>query len=185
MQGVFDFYTSFKRMKISDGSNSINFCIINEDEFSMLYLIDLDGSMKPSTSVKTTGPSTLVGSDDGRLLKFVDSSKCTAVEIGCYSYCADTCFRSMRYEVAIPNDQNYILKVCLRNDKTQCTTFDKGRRGDVGNWTITAHLPVGKAYDAVFLNAKGIETNPSFTQFVEESFCTAGSIFNVTIKQNS
>jgi hypothetical protein len=168
-------------MKIADGANSIDFYIINEEEFSMLYFIDLDGSMKPSTAIEPTGPSTVIGSDDGRLLTFVDTSKCSYVESGYYSYCIDTCFRSMRYEVDIPNNANYTLKVCLKDDTTKCTTFDKGRKGDVGNYTFTAHLPVGKVYDGAFFNEKGIQTNPAFTQFEEESLCPTGSVYKVDI----
>jgi hypothetical protein len=87
----------------------------------------------------------------------------------------------MRYEVDIPNNANYTLKVCLRDDTTICTTFDKGRKGDEGNFTFTAHLPVGKEYYGVFLNENGIKSYPAFTQYEEESFCPTESLYNVAI----
>jgi hypothetical protein len=169
-------------MSILDGANSIDFCIVNQDEFSMVYVIDLDGSMNPRPTEKAQGPSTLVATDDGRLLKLVDTTKCQVVGEGCYSYCANTCFRSIRYNVIGPGQTNYLLKVCLKGDKSRCTTFPGGRRGDGGSSTFIAHLPTGNSYDAVFLDVNGKEITPdSAIDSEEESFCPVGSIFDITL----
>jgi hypothetical protein len=180
-QGVFEFYTSFKGMKLQDGAERIDMCLIEQQDFKMLYIIDLDGTLRPST-VTTQGPSTLVASDNRELLKFVNTAKCTDVNVGCYQYCADTCFRSMRYSVTGADQANYQLKVCLRNDQSKCSLFSGGRRGDGGSHTFIAHLPVGNEYDAVFLNAAGQEIAPTeVTGEYEESLCPSGTIFDVTL----
>ena len=180
-QGLFEFYSSFQEIRIHDGPASIDFCIVNEDEYTMVYTIDLDGSMKPTIALQNTNASTLVGSDDGRLLAFVDLSKCTKVEAGCYSYCSDTCFRSMRFELDVPFTEKYSLKVCLRDDHSNCTMFEGGRRATVNSYTLIAHLPVGNTYDAIFVSTNGNKMSPSFQQSMEESFCPPDSLYDVTI----
>jgi hypothetical protein len=144
-------------------------------------MIDLDGSMKPKTAIKSVGVSTLVGSDDGRLLEFVEVSKCVKVETGCYSYCSDTCFRSIRFELDVPAAKKYSLKVCLRNNHSKCTTYDGGRRAEAHSYTIIAHLPVGNTYDAIFVSADGKQASPSFQQTAEEFFCPIDSIFDMVV----
>ena len=74
-QGLFEFYASFQGITLQDGVESIDFCIVQEEEFDMVYVVDIDGSLRPS-SVSTRGPSTLLASDDRQLLKFVDTAKC-------------------------------------------------------------------------------------------------------------
>jgi hypothetical protein len=147
----------------------------------MVYTIDLDGSLAPTTAIKTTRESTIVGSDDGRLFAFVDTSKCTKVEAGCYSYCLDTCFRSMRFELDIPDTEEYSLKVCLRDDRSKCTTFDGGRRENAHSYTLIAHLPVGNAYDAIFVSSDGSPASPQFQQSMEQFFCSNDRLFDVVI----
>ena len=161
-------------MKIADGANSINMCVVNTVEYDLLYLIDLDGTLRPNTAVAPT-VSTLVASDNQMHLKFVDPVKCVANTVGCYSYCHDTCFRSMRYYVEGPGQADYKLKVCSRSDHSRCSLFKGGRRGDVGSHEFTAHLPAGQLYDAVFLDGLGVEIVPlKVKEVVEKTFCTSG-----------
>ena len=150
----------------------------------MVYTIDVDGSMKPASSINTTGASTLVGSDDGRLLEFVDNSKCTKVDPGCYSYCSDTCFRSTRFDLNVPDTAAYSIKVCLRENHSKCTTFKGGRREDTHSYTLTVHLPVGIAYDAIFVSVDGTQASPPFRQSTEPFFCPPEALYDVTIVNN-
>ena len=167
-------------MKLADGANSINMCVVNTVEYDLLYLIDLDGTLRPNTVVAPT-VSTLVASDNQMHLKFVDPVKCVANTVGCYSYCHDTCFRSMRYYVEGPGQADYKLKVCSRSDHSRCSLFKGGRRGDAGSHEFTAHLPAGQLYDAVFLNGLGNEITPTRVEAsVEKTFCTTG-IFDVKL----
>jgi hypothetical protein len=146
----------------------------------MMYFIDLDGSLKPS-QVSTAGPATLLGSSSGQLTTFVNPSKCTSVAAGCYSYCADVCFRSMRYEVTIIDKVNPMLKVCRRDNRSICTKFPGGQRGDE-TLAFIAHLPVGTLYDAVFVDGNGVEFAAStVNEFVEPSLCPSGGTFGVQL----
>jgi hypothetical protein len=179
-QGLFEFYTGFEKIQLADGADTINMCIIKETDFDFLYLIDLDGSFRPNPSV-APALSTLVASDNNEHLRFVDGRKCTENTPGCYSYCRDTCFRSMRYYVEGKGQAHYKLKVCKRNDHSICTLFKGGRRGNTGPHEFTAHLPSGNYYDAVFLDRLGQEITPKTAiESIEKTFCPDGR-FEVTL----
>ena len=155
-------------------------CVVNDVEYDLVYIIDLDGSFRPKQSV-APAVSTLVASDNQMHLTFLDPSNCVDNTVGCYSYCQDTCFRSMRYYVEGPGQENYKLKVCSRSDHSRCSIFKGGRRGDEGPHEFTAHLPAGQLYDAVFLDGDGNEISPSsVSEVVEKTFCTNG-IFEVLL----
>ena len=173
-QGLVEFYTAFERMKLADGLNSINMCVVNDAEYDLLYVIDLDGTFRPNPAIAPS-VSSLVASDNQMHLAFLDSSRCAVNTVGCYSYCHDTCFRSMRYYVEGPGQESYKLKVCSRSDHSRCSLFKGGRRGDEGPHEFTAHLPSGQLYDAVFLDVGGNEIAPSTVdEVVEKTFCTNG-----------
>jgi hypothetical protein len=155
-------------------------CVVTLPEYDMLYLIDIDGSFRPDQSLAPT-VSSLVASDNHMHLTFLDGTKCVDNLVGCYSYCRDTCFRSMRYYVEGPGQSSYKLKVCSRNSPSKCSLFKGGRRGNSGPHEFTAHLPDGQSYDAVFIDSQGNEITPStITEVVEKTFCT-GSTFDVKL----
>ena len=167
-------------MKLADGLNSINMCVVNDSEtapieYDLVYLIDLDGSFRPNQAIAPT-VSTLVASDNKMHLTFLDPSKCVDNTVGCYGYCHNTCFRSMRYYVDGPGQESYKLKVCSRSDHSRCSLFKGGRRGDAGSHEFTAHLPAGQLYDAVFIDRLGKEIMPvQVEEVVEKHFCTSGA----------
>jgi hypothetical protein len=178
---LFEFYSSFQGMNVRDGVESIDMCIVNRDDFKMVYIIDLDGTLRPK-NVSTQGPSTLVASDNRELLAFANITKCTDVIKGCYQYCAETCFRSMRYSVTGNGQESYQLKVCRRDDRSKCALFGGGRRGTVGPHTYIAHLPAGFQYDAVFLDGSGQQiTATTVLGEFEPTFCPTGAVFDVTL----
>ena len=167
-------------MQLADGLNSINMCVVNQVEYDLVYIIDLDGSFRPN---KVVAPkvSTLVASDNQMHLAFVDPLKCAANTVGCYSYCHDICFRSMRYYVEGPGQASYKLKVCSSSDPSRCSLFKGGRRYNVGPHEFTAHLPAGQLYDAVFVDGLGNEITPTkVEEVVEKTFCDNG-IFEVKL----
>jgi hypothetical protein len=169
---------------LADGVNTIDICVINDEFHDFVYLIDLDGSFRPDLLVPPT-LSTLVASDSKKHMTFVDVSKCTDNTVGCYSYCHDTCFRSMRYLVEDTEQANFTVEVCSRINPSLCSTFKGGRRGNVGPHEFTFHLPIGQEYDAIFINRLGMEVTPSkVTQSIEKTFCPQGE-FSVTLKSLS
>ena len=146
----FEFYSSFSNIQLEDGPDTISFCKADEDDIKTIYYIDLDGSLSPA-SASPTEASTLLGSSP-EVNRFVDPAKCTVMGGQCYSYCSDTCFRSVKYETMSTSMDNWELKACKTNDPGNCSRFQGGRRGAGDPRTFIAHLPVGNAYNLVFVN---------------------------------
>jgi hypothetical protein len=107
-------------------------------------------------------------------------TKCTYVDSGCYNYCQDTCFRSVRYSYEGPGQANLMLKVCKIGESSQCSSFPGGRRGRVGAHEYIAHLPVGFSYNAILLDSAGhnIESGSLVESYEDSSACPEGT-FNV------
>jgi len=178
-QGVFEVFTTFTDMNVEDGPAFIDFCTAQDSGIlDCIYLMDLDGSLAPQ-SISTSGPGALV-SNGPKMLTFVDPDRCTEIVQGCYQYCRETCFQSIRYEVNPTGTENYKLKVCARGGPaTACieTTWSKRYNGnnpyeDVPR-TFLVHLPSGN-YDAVFLDESGSEAWPSYvSRHNEIAVCSA------------
>lgn len=170
-QGAFEALTSFSNMFLEDGPNFVDFCWAASRDVESVYLIDMDGSLAPS-SVSSSGPSALV-SDSPKMTTFVDPAQRTLIEDGCYQYCKETCFQTIRYEVDITNSENLELKVCRRGDPTRCIQMQWSRRDNPGNpygdypRIFLVHLPAG-SYDAVFVDESGNEAWPSFVERHDE-----------------
>jgi hypothetical protein len=100
VDGNFELLTSFEHTKLGDGPSQIDFCYAANANPSIVtaYLIDRDGTLRPP-AMSPTGTSTLISNVGSKLTTFVESGKCQEVPGRCFSYCRDTCFRSVRYEV--------------------------------------------------------------------------------------
>lgn len=146
----------------------------------MLYVSDSDGSLGPGTML-SQGPSTLLASDSDQLLAFVNVTQCAYVSAGCYHYCQNTCFRSVRYSYEGIGQENLTLRVCKRDEPTLCATFPGGRRGDRGEHAYIAHLPVGDTYAANLLDSSGAEiTSGNLKESYEPSSCPAAAVFDIS-----
>lgn len=157
-ENQFEYYSAFRNVNLRDGSASINFCDADKLGITTAHFVDLDGSLRPP-GVEPNRASTLVGTS-AELNRFVDSSKCTAIENRCYSYCADTCFRSIRYETPGTTMNGFVLKACKANDSSSCSTFQASRRGPTDPRSFVAHLPVGDNYNLYFMSGLGEKKDP-------------------------
>jgi hypothetical protein len=154
-------------------NNKVNLCLVQRSEFDMIYATDQDGSLSPSTML-SQGPSALLASDDAQLLTFLNGTSCVYISNGCYNYCQNTCFRSIRYSYEGLGQEALTLRVCKRDDPNLCATFSGGRRGDSGAHSYIAHLPVGNVYEAILLDKVGLEVDSGLlTETYEASSCPA------------
>ena len=164
---MFDSFTTLKGITFESSGDRIDFCTADVAGIRDIYLIDLDGSLRPPGSAVTSGTSSLL-SDEPNMLSFVDLSKCTLNQGNCYSYCRSTCFRTVRYIVEPAG--TYQLKVCKRGTTSNCI-FLSGRTDDPTfakrPREFIAHLPSGSTYDTTFVTSAGAATWPSF---VDTSF---------------
>lgn len=158
-------------------------CLINQGPFDMLYINDLNGNFHPTNNGNGL-PGTLVASDSNVLLKFVTpTSKCTSVSAGCYSYCRDTCFRTLRVEVSGTSQSTWKLKVCVRGTTPQvCVLYKAGRRADTGPHTIMAHVPTGQLYDAWIVNSLGQTVRPNLqVAYYDSNQCGTTRRFDIAL----
>jgi hypothetical protein len=151
---MFDHYITMKDIKFDDiGIGKIDFCRADQVNVDDIYLTDLDGSLKPSMVSTVTSPSSLV-SLRPNMMQFVEGTKCTNIPDKCYSYCQDTCFRGVLYEVDPSFTMNFFLKLCKASDPTMCIEVP-GHRSSPDPFIarrpryFAANLPIGQ-YNAVF-----------------------------------
>ena len=176
---IFELFTTFEDIVAPGGAAAVDFCeaSLSAKPIESIYLIDLDGSFRPA-GVTPTGPSSMVSTGPS-MMTFLNAQKCTAISGRCYNYCANTCFRSVRFDVGPKGTENFKLKVCQRDNPSKCVTFGGGVYFDLNliysdiPRIFFAHLPSG-SYNAVFLNGSGGEDWPSFVKVeIEPALCSA------------
>lgn len=163
-------------MRIGDDDKaSLSFCDLTGSDIETVYLIDVDGSLSPPGM---ESPFSVLLSNGPNIQKFTDPSNCIEVQSGCYTYCKNTCFRSIRYEIEGPQTEGFELKLCDSDDPQDCAFFFDSRRvnnnrnGHLDPRTFIAHAPVGRNYEATFLTNTGAVYRPSDLKIVlEENFC--------------
>jgi len=106
---------------------------------------------------------------------------------GCFSYCVDTCFRSVRFETPGTAMDGYTLKACEVDDSSNCSIFQGSRRGPQDPRSFIAHLPLNLSYNLVFLDALGREAEPTEGTFrYDFNACPPNSgSFSVTVHGKS
>jgi hypothetical protein len=162
----FDLFTTFAKMSFEEGAQKINFCDANAMNITSFYT-DLDGSFNPTSSKRSTHPATIL-SNVPTMLHFVDDKKCTEVLASCYSYCENTCFRSIRYDVDPAGTDDYLVRACSATDPRDCVDFPGYFRGDdpttsARSRMFNVYLPKGK-YTTTFVNWKGEKVWPSYVR---------------------
>lgn len=165
--GQFNMFTTFSNLKLQDPRSAIDFCDAEYAGIIDIYLNDLDGSFRPLAASSDESAS-LVSNNLG-MLQFVNRFRCNTNEAKCYSYCTNTCFRTVRFEIDPANTADYRLRVCRRNEPSNCIyVVGQQRVEDEYDHSFEprvflAHLPEG-TYDAAILGSRGSETWPSFVE---------------------
>ena len=161
---LFDLYSSFQAISFEKDADKISFCDANAVNVTAFYT-DLDGSFSSKLN-PVRKPSTIM-SNVPSMLQFVDKTKCFTDEENCYSYCEDTCFRGIRYHVDPAGTEDYLLKVCSKDQPRSCVEFPGYFRGrdpttSSRHRMFNAYLPAGKKYTAVFVDQNGDQVWPSY-----------------------
>lgn len=155
-----------------------------DDDIDTVYLTDRDGSLGSTTTTTST-----VMSIGPTIEAFVDLSQCTRFDQGCFQYCENTCFRSVRYEIEGRDTDNFILRVCSTSDPNQCALFSDAKRYNPSPRaidfprTFIAHLPVGQTYEGTFLtNTGSVYTPENLAVYYEDSHCPSEmGVFDLTV----
>lgn len=179
--GQFELYSSFEGITFDDERKKIDFCSAEEKGVTATYLVDNDGSFRTEGVPSPSSPSVLLGNDP-LMTTFIDSDSCVPVPDGCYKYCADTCFRSYRYELDAAGTENYQLKVCRADDRNNCALFPGSQRSSRENRTYVAHMPTGFDYVTEFVDARNDVADVSvLLEQYEADLCGERDAFSVTM----
>jgi hypothetical protein len=179
-QGILETMSTFEHIHMPEGPSLVDMCLINSATFDMLYFNDINADFRPpSMKIASTTSATLIASDNNELLKFVNPSKCVSVPEGCYSYCRDTCFRTLRFEIL--GLASWRVKLCLQDSSPSlCVMYKAGRRGGV-EYSIMVHAPVGQSYIATIVDKTGKTVVPKLQKvFFEQNNC-GGTRFQVSV----
>jgi hypothetical protein len=188
---MFDSYSTVSNVKFigSTKSSPIDYCRTLQYNVTDVYLSDIDGSLKPKSlqGSISTSPATVI-SLQSNILHFVDTTKCTNVPSECLSYCQDTCFRGVVYEVDPSFTEKFVMKICSLQNPTNCILQKGHRRTDNilledDSRYFPAYMPLGE-YTAVFLDEFGQESFPSFARkIVTDVTCPIVGTHSVTLKE--
>jgi len=159
----------------------VDFCDAQTAGVSSLYIIDLDSSLR-ETSSSFSGTSSIVAGSN----PFVLTDRCIPSPDHCHSYCEDTCLRTVTFAIDPANTQDYKLKICdvdsdicveldgrywYYEDTTELRTMMRNTQADRLRYFSIA-LPKG-SYTATFLDDSGAVVWPSFAdEIYEEAICS-------------
>jgi hypothetical protein len=168
---MFDSYTTMTNVTFlnSTKTSSMDYCRTLLNNVKDVYITDLDGNLKPTSlmgSVIKT-PATVVSLQSG-MLQFLDTTKCTNVPSECLSYCQDTCFRGIVFEVDPSFTENFTMTICAKTNPSNCVISPGRRRTDNklledDSRYFAAYVPLGE-YTAIFKDEFGQESFPSFAR---------------------
>jgi hypothetical protein len=142
---TFEMFSSFTDVTI-DNPDSIDFCSGASTNADDVYVSDVHGTL-----FGERGPSTLLR-NSAILLHFVDESKCSDNNEKCYSYCEETCFRTVFYHVSQSQRNVYALKVCDRNSTSNCVEVSGTVSRPAWPTRFAVHVPNGRQYNAFFVD---------------------------------
>mmetsp|Transcript_81410 Transcript_81410/g.217728 ORF Transcript_81410/g.217728 Transcript_81410/m.217728 type:complete len:1270 (-) Transcript_81410:160-3969(-) len=152
----FEMFSRYTGVTVAD-TDVINFCSGKSAGADDVYVTDSTGTLLDGTD---NTPSTLMVNSP-EMMHFVEPSVCTENKDRCYTYCSDTCIRTVHYYVPESQSQDYTLKVCDRGNTSDCIELS-GHVHSSHRWPrrFAVHVPSGRQYDAVFLN-KGVPVYPT------------------------
>ena len=169
-------YTTFEQLHFEEGTEKITFCDANAANITAFFS-DLDGSLRPAKFATHNFKYGTLVSNVPQMMHFVYQWKCTEISESCYSYCKNTCFRGIRFDVNPAGTKDYHLQVCAIDNDDKCTEFPgylRGRDPTSSSRTrkFNAYLPKGK-YTAKFIDHQGRVVWPSFVEefYQKDNLC--------------
>jgi hypothetical protein len=155
-RGTWDYWTTLENSQVEDasGSHVANFCRAVARGITDSYIIDKNTAFGASSgSDINAGPSTIMTYTESnkKLQAFVEPTLCSNYPDNCFSYCENTCLRTMTLRVDPAT--NYKLKICKKDDTQSCETFDSMLINDHSDrYRIYNPALPGGSYTAAFLD---------------------------------
>ncbi len=155
---TWDYWTAIENSQTEavDLANIANFCKAAAKNIPDSYITDHDSAFGASLGI-SGGISTIMTYTDTqtKMQAFVEATSCHDFAEQCFSYCEDTCLRTMTVRVDPSVSPDYKLKICKGST---CETYNNWlyNSGSSANWadafrTFSPALPSG-SYTAEFLD---------------------------------
>jgi hypothetical protein len=155
--GSWDYWAALEDSKVEGVSEGqiANFCRAVNVGIADSYIIDKDSAFGEALG-STGGPSTIMTHTNThtKLQSFVEPTLCHDYPENCYSYCENTCLRTVTFRVDPSISDEHKLKICKKNDPlNRCEIFDNWYNHDtLDRFRIfSPALPAG-SYSAEFLD---------------------------------
>ena len=169
--GHFTYWSTISGISIEGGAvpNFFDFRAASDNNYSDVYITDLDSSVKPGGS-PFVGVSTAI-SNTQQMTAFLNKTRCVEFDERRYMYCENTCFRTVTYATDPTETIGLTLKVTATSDPSKSVIvrgFYKEANSTMTTWIrnrlmFAASLPFG-SYSATFMNAYGQAVWPSFVE---------------------
>jgi len=161
--GTWDYWTSLEDSKVEGVSKGqiANFCRSLNVGITDSYIVDKNSAFGgPGSSAGQ--PSTIIthSSTHTKLQSFIEPTLCDDHPDNCFSYCENTCLRTVSFRVDPSISDDHKLKICKKNDpQNRCEIFDNWYNNDERDRfrIFSPALPAG-SYSAEFLS----DTNQVF-----------------------
>ena len=155
---VWDYFTALEDSSsegVSEGQIA-NFCRAVNKGIKDSYIVDQNSAFGSNPG---NGPSTIMTYTDTikQMQAFVEPTMCSDHPDHCYSYCENTCLRTMTVRVDPGISDQNTLKICKEDDpQSRCETYKSWYNHDTQDRfrLFSPALPAGK-YSAEFLDDSG------------------------------
>jgi len=178
--GSWDYWTTLEGSTVDGVSEGqiANFCRAVNVGIADSYIIDKDSAFRDSLG--STGPSTIMTHTNThtKLQSFIDPTMCQDYPENCYSYCENTCLRTVTFRVDPSISDEHKLKICKKDDPlNRCEIFDNWYNHDtLDRFRIfSPGLPVG-SYTAEFLHDNQVTWPRGLNVTYEVDMCNGGGL---------
>ena len=182
--GSWDYWTFLEDSEAQDISTGhiANFCRAVTVGITDSYIID-----KNSAFGGMGGPSTIMTytNSHNKLQAFVEPTLCHDHPENCFSYCENTCLRTVTFRVDPGISDGHKLKICKNNDpQNRCETYENWYNDDIRDRfrIFSPALPAG-SYSAEFLDELNQVSWPRGLNITYEvDMCDGGAVLEGDIE---
>mmetsp|Transcript_21199 Transcript_21199/g.58957 ORF Transcript_21199/g.58957 Transcript_21199/m.58957 type:complete len:491 (-) Transcript_21199:916-2388(-) len=153
-----DYWTTLEGSKVEGSSEEYiaNFCRAVKVGIIDSYIIDKDSAFGNAFGSSIEGPSTIMTftNTNKKMQSFVEPTLCHDYPENCFSYCENTCLRTVTLRVDPAWSEKNKLKICKKNDPlNRCEVYHSWYNPDNSDRfrIFSPALPAG-SYFAQFLN---------------------------------
>jgi len=186
--GSWDYWTSLEESKVEGASEGhiANFCRAVNVGIADSYIIDKNSAFGEAFG-SLDGPSTIMTytNTNTKMQTFVEPTLCHDYPENCFSYCENTCLRTVTYRVDPAMSEKHKLKICKKNDlQNRCEIFNSWYNPDTKDRfrIFSPALPTG-SYSAEFLDELDQVTWPRGLNITYETdMCNGGGLLEGDIE---